>query len=289
MKFVKIPSGSFKMISDKNPRVVQTFEDTEVDLQFTEFEITDTPVTNADFKRFVAETGYVTESERIGSSFVFWKLVDPQDEDKAESLVTLPWWKVVKGADWRHPFGQHSSIAKMDDYPVTHVSRNDALAYCEWSGTRLPSEAEWEYAARGGNFEDNRPWGSYLHKGEKYFANYWQGNSKPHSISEAYKYDSIADGYLGVAPTHAFAPNNYGLYQVIGNVWEWCSNKLNVSITYFGKNSGIEIWQNNLSQSTQTYAFKGGCFLCKAPRVDLRDGTSADTGSCSVGFRVIKI
>jgi len=288
MRFVKIPAGKFEMISDQNPRVLQTLEDERVKLEFKEFKMSDTPVTNSDFKEFVNDTGYVTDAEKIGSSFVFWMLVNPKDDEKSISLPTLPWWKVVKGANWKHPYGPHSSIKDMKYYPVVHISRSDAIEFCKWSNTRLPSEAEWEYAARGGNYINDRPWGDFLHKGNKYFANFWQGNSNSHRMIEGYRVDSQADGYLGLAPVYTYEANEFGLYQTIGNVWEWCSNRLGVSINYFGKYSSDEIWQTNLSRSNRTYSFRGGCFMCKAPRVNLRDGTSADTSACTLGFRVIK-
>src|SRR5690606_1977570 len=126
-----------------------------------------------------------------------------------------PWWRQVEGADWRHPEGPHSHVGDRADHPVIHVSWDDALAYCAWSGTRLPTEAEWERAARGGR-NSEFPWGNELEPGDEHRMNVFQGKF-PQS-------DTAADGYAGTAPVSAYPPNDFGLYNVTGNVWEWCSD-----------------------------------------------------------------
>jgi formylglycine-generating enzyme required for sulfatase activity len=174
----------------------------------SEFSIDATTVTNADFAQFVAATGYVTEAESFGFSAVFHLAVQADDEDIMGPAAGTPWWLGVRGADWAHPGGRRSHIDDLLDHPVVHVSWNDAAAYCGWTGRRLPTEAEWECAARGGIEGARFPWGDEL--GDEWQCNIWQGAFPRHNTG--------ADGWLTTAPVRSYSPNGYGLWQPVGNV-----------------------------------------------------------------------
>jgi formylglycine-generating enzyme required for sulfatase activity len=173
-------------------------------------------VSNAQFAAFVEQTGHVSEAERFGWSFVFAGLL-PEEFPPTRGVARAPWWRQVEGADWRRPEGPQSSLDGRLDHPVVHVSWNDAQAYCEWAGGRLPTEAEWEYAARGGLEGKPFPWGNELEPGGEHRMNVWQG--------EFPSENTCADGFFGTCPVDAFAPNGYGLHNMTGNVWEWCENR----------------------------------------------------------------
>ena len=172
-------------------------------------------VTNVAFARFVDATGWQTDAERFGWSFVFGGLL-PDDFPDTRAVAQAPWWRQVEGASWRHPEGPQSDVEARADHPVVHVSWHDAQAYCAWSGTRLPTEAEWERAARGGLEGHAFPWGDDLEPGGEHRMNVFQGEFPGGNTG--------ADGYLGTAPVDAYEPNGLGLHNVTGNVWEWCSD-----------------------------------------------------------------
>ena len=172
-------------------------------------------VSNADFARFVEATEHVTEAERFGWSFVFGGLL-PDDFPPTRGVAHAPWWRQAEGADWRRPEGPQSDLDGRLDHPVVHVSWNDVQAYCTWAGKRLPTEAEWEYAARGGLEGKLFPWGDELEPGGEHRMNVWQG---------AFPADNTAaDGFYGTCPVDAFPPNGFGLHNMTGNVWEWCAD-----------------------------------------------------------------
>ncbi|WP_173084521.1 formylglycine-generating enzyme family protein [Phytohabitans rumicis] len=173
-------------------------------------------VTNTEFAAFVEDAGYVTGAERHGWSFVFDGLVPDELRRHAQRPPTAPWWCRVDGATWRHPEGGDSTIGERMDHPAVHVDHFDALAYCEWAGLRLPTEAEWEYAARGGLVQARYPWGDELTPDGVHRCNIWQGRFPVANTMD--------DGFLGTAPADSYPPNGYGLYNMAGNVWEWCAD-----------------------------------------------------------------
>jgi formylglycine-generating enzyme required for sulfatase activity len=180
------------------------------------FDIDVTTVTNADFGDFVKATGYVTDAERLGSSAVFHLAVEADPEDIAGVAGGIGWWLDVRGADWAHPTGRRSDVRQLADHPVVQVSWNDANAYCRWAGRRLPTEAEWEYASRGGIEGARYPWGDAAVDDGGWRANIWQGDFP---VS-----NDLNDGWLLTAPVRSYEPNGYGLFQTVGNVWEWCAD-----------------------------------------------------------------
>ncbi|MEJ6395887.1 formylglycine-generating enzyme family protein [Gymnodinialimonas sp. 2305UL16-5] len=242
------------------------------------FRIGTTAVTNAQFAAFIAETGYVTEAERFGWSFVFWSQV-PAAAAATQGVRDVEWWRRVDGATWRHIHGPGGIPAEdLPDHPVVHVSWNDARAYAMWIGGRLPSEAEWEHAARGGLGDVRFPWGDREPDDVTHFpCNIWQGRFP--------QTNSCADGYETTAPAHAFAPNGYGLYNLVGNVWEWTSEPFRIR-------SQRRAAKARQAQMTGYKLAKGGSFLCHKSycyryRIAARTGNSPDSTTTHTGFRVV--
>lgn len=230
-------------------------------MTFETFEIDATEVTNKQFAEFVNATGYVTDAEKPQPGFD-----TPGGAVFQTPKATNPsWWEFVSGANWRHPEGPNSSIDGRDTDPVVQVSFNDALAYANWKGRRLPTEAEWEYAAKGGA-ETLYVWGEELTPNGTPHANIWQGAFPVQNTEE--------DGYFLRAPAGCFPPNNYGLYDMIGNVWEWTAT------TY------------NTPTDTPSHVIKGGSFLC-APnycrryRASARQPQELDFTTNHIGFRTV--
>ncbi|MDX3005498.1 formylglycine-generating enzyme family protein [Kribbella solani] len=181
------------------------------------FRIDATSVTNADFARFVDATEYKTEAEIFGYSAVFHLALAAEPDEVMGPASGTPWWAGVRGADWRHPGGSRSDLDGIEDHPVVQVSWNDTVAYCKWAGRRLPTEAEWEYASRGGLEGARYPWGDELIGDDGiHRCNIWQGEFPRKNTEE--------DGFLTTAPVRTFEPNGYGLWQTVGNVWEWCND-----------------------------------------------------------------
>ncbi len=231
---VWIPGGKFMMGSDDGLADEKPVHEVDVDGFWMDI----TEVTNADFERFVQATNYVTIAERQPKREEFEGLVPDVSVIKEEDLVpssicfnpdfdraTLrkdfpnwPYqlWMMKKGANWRRPNGPDSSIEERRDHPVVHIAWLDAVAYCEWAGKRLPTEAEWEFAARGGLSQQEYPWGHGTQNGDRWLLNIWQGK-----FPEVHE---VSDGFEFTAPVKTFRPNKFGLYDMAGNVWEWCAD-----------------------------------------------------------------
>nr|XP_033782320.1 formylglycine-generating enzyme isoform X2 [Geotrypetes seraphini] len=208
-----ISTGVFTMGTDE-PAIPQDGEAPSRRVHIRHFYMDRYEVSNTEFEKFVTSTGYITEAERFGDSFVFEGLLsETVKRDIHQAVAAAPWWLPVKGANWKHPEGPGSEIHERMDHPVLHVSWRDAVEFCAWAGKRLPTEAEWEYACRGGRENRLFPWGNNLHPNGKHYANIWQGTFPSN--------DSGEDGYTGTAPVTSFPPNGYGMYNMVGNVWEW--------------------------------------------------------------------
>src|SRR6059058_4352413 len=199
---VLLDGGTFRMGSDDAYAYPDDGEGPPHEVALDAFWIDTCAVSNAEYAAFVDATGHVTEAQRLGWSFVFGGLL-PDDHPDTRGVAAAPWWRQVYGATWRQPDGPHSSLHGRLDHPVVHVSHADALAFCAWAGKRLPTEAEWEFAARGGLAAQAFPWGDELEPGGEHRMNVWQGRFPAEN--------DLADGYYGTAPVDAYAPNGYGL------------------------------------------------------------------------------
>ncbi|GAA5074248.1 formylglycine-generating enzyme family protein [Lysobacter panacisoli] len=297
---VRIEGGAFTMGSDEHYPEERPAHRVSVD----GFWIDRHAVTNREFARFVEATGHVTLAE---------KPADPADYPDADpamlapaSVVFVPppgrvdlrnhfnWWQYIPGADWRHPRGPESSLEGLEDHPVVHVAYEDALAYAQWAGKDLPTEAEWEFAAKGGADGTEFAWGDELVPGGRHMANTWQGEFPWQAQPE--------DGFLWTAPVGSFDPNGYGLYDMIGNVWEWTSDwyqehgqiQQHACCTLQNPRGGereASIDANNAARIPRR-VMKGGSHLC-APnycrryRPAARMAQPVDTSTCHVGFRCV--
>ena len=234
-------------------------------------------VTNARFAQFVKQTGYVTEAERYGDSFVFNGLL-PEDDFFDKAVVAAPWWRAVTGACWHNPTGTRYPSRAIADHPVVHISWHDAMAFAKWAGGRLPNEAEWEHAARGGQGDVIFSWGNDEPDDDKQiYCNIWQGSFPDHN--------SCADGHFGTAPVQAFSPNPYGLYQMCGNVWEWTSQAF--------KTRSMSQKARRFHADKAGYKItKGGSFLCHKSycyryRIAARSSNSPESTTSHQGFRLV--
>jgi formylglycine-generating enzyme required for sulfatase activity len=241
------------------------------------FAIDETAVTNADFGAFVAATGYTTEAERFGFSAVFDGLVRAVPGDVLNRVPGAPWWLAVRGADWRHPHGPASSLDGLADHPVVQISWHDAQAYCRWAGARLPTEAEWEYAARGGLEGRRFAWGDVLQVDDGWPCNIWQGTFPTSNTAE--------DGFVGTAPVRSYPANGFGLFEVAGNVWEWCADWF--SPTYYAASPDVD---PRGPGSGTARVLRGGSFLCHDSychryRVAARSSNTPDSAASNIGFR----
>jgi len=276
-----VPAGRFLMGDSSGDRNPQDGELPLHEVKLDAFRIDATSVTNASFARFVAETGYRTEAEEFGFSAVFHLAVSAPQEDLTGRAPGSPWWIGVRGADWQHPGGAGSTIVGMEDHPVVHVSWNDAQAYCRWAGRRLPTEAEWEYAARGGLEGKKFPWGDEEVDEGGWRANIWQGSFPTHN--------SLEDGYLTTAPTRSFEPNGYGLWQPVGNVWEWCEDWF--SPDYYRHSP---ITRPAGPERGQARVLRGGSYLCHISycnryRNSARSQNTPDSSMGNAGFRTVAL
>jgi sulfatase modifying factor 1 len=234
-------------------------------------------VTNERFSAFVSATGYRSDAERFGWSFVFRGLLPPYVT--GDHLPEASWWIKVDGACWSAPEGPGSTISERLDHPVAHASWNDATAFAAWSGGRLPTEVEWEHAAKAGNAIARFPWGDEEPDDETAdLCNIWQGNFPFENTA--------ADGFVGTAPVNSFWPNKFGLYNMSGNVWEWCVDQFRVRSLAMAAKA-----RNRVATSNRERTMKGGSFLCHRSscyryRVAARIGQSPDTSASNTGFRV---
>lgn len=246
------------------------------------FAIDRDPVTNRQFSDFVKTTGYQTEAEVYGWSFVFWMQIPRLrfHELVEDTVAATPWWCKVPGAKWDAPEGLGSDIADRQDHPVVHVSWNDALSFAQWCGKRLPTEAEWEYAARGGLEQKLYPWGDVLCPDGQHLCNIWQGQFPNQDMAE--------DGFAGTCPVDAFPANGYGIHSITGNTWEWCSD-------WFATTHSMQAPIDNPTgpKSGTSRVMKGGSFLCHRSycnryRVAARTCNTPDSTASNIGFRCAK-
>jgi formylglycine-generating enzyme required for sulfatase activity len=241
------------------------------------FRVAPHAVSNSEFGEFAEATGHVTDAERYGWSFVFGGLL-PDDFPPTRGVAQSPWWRQVEGACWRRPEGPQSDIDGRENHPAVHVSWNDAQAFCAWSDTRLPTEAEWEYAARGGRSGERFPWGAEREPAGEHRMNVFQGRFPGENTS--------ADGYAGTAPVDAFEPNGFGLHNVTGNVWEWCADWFDAS--YYASSPAGD---PKGPASGSHRVMRGGSYMCHVSycnryRVDSRSANEPDSSTGNLGFRV---
>jgi formylglycine-generating enzyme required for sulfatase activity len=328
---VWIPGGEFSMGSEASidslcglpglTRDAQPIHRVRVD----GFWMDATEVTNEQFEKFVQATGYITIAERTPTQEEF--PTAPPENLIAGSTVFTPtaepvplndlyqWWRYEKGANWRHPLGAHSDLKGSEKYPVVHIAYDDAVAYAKWAGKRLPTEAEWEFAARGGLERSSYPWGDELKPGGKWMANTYQG--------EFPTKDAGSDGFVGIAPVAQFPPNGYGLYDMAGNVWEWCNDwyradtyarraYLRIPSSVGAEVTRLKLFRDESSLSGVAHnpqgpdipfdpteptekkrVHRGGSFLCTDQyctryMVGTRGKGEVTTGSNHLGFRCVK-
>ncbi|WP_221583515.1 formylglycine-generating enzyme family protein [Microbacterium sp. G2-8] len=275
----RVPAGSFLMGDQSGDRNPGDGELPVHEVRLDAFSIDATTVTNDAFAAFVDATGYRTEAETFEFSAVFHLALTAPDEDVLGVPPQTPWWRGVRGADWRRPGGAGSSIDGLGDHPVVHVSWNDAVAYCEWAGRRLPTEAEWEYAARGGIAGAKYPWGDAEVDAGGWRANIFQGSFP--------RENTLEDGFLTTAPVRTFEPNGYGLWQPVGNVWEWCAD-------WFDPRTYAASPAENPTGPERGGAriLRGGSYLCHISycnryRNAARSQNTPDSSMGNAGFRTV--
>ena len=264
---VQIPAGPFSMGTNNALAYPADGEGPKRIVELDEFWIDETAVTNQSFAQFVEATGYITEAELTGWSFVPAFLLSEQDEQYLVGQSgDTPWWVGVTAANWRQPLGPSSSTTDIQSHPVTHISWRDANAFAQWNGKRLPTEAQWEKAARGGLDNSLYAWGDDLIVDGQHMCNIWQGDFPT--------FNSAQDGHLGTAPVHSFEPNGYGLYNVCGNVWEWTADS----------------WNN--TDLADNKVIKGGSFMCHDSycnryRLSARTSHPKNGFTAHIGFRCV--
>jgi len=277
----EIPAGTFAMGNDGPDAVPGDGEGPVRSVALSEFAIGATTVTNAEFADFVRATRYITEAERHGSSFVFYlQLPEAQRATAPQVVAGLPWWVPVEHASWQRPEGPGSHVRERLGHPVVHVSWNDAQAYCAWLGTRLPSEAEWERAARGALEGRRFAWGDDLFDAAGVpRANVFRGQFP----------NAPAPGWQpGPVDARSGAPNGFGLYNVCGNVWEWCADAFDAGVLPSTRTADPAI-----TSSVGRRAMRGGSFLCHDSycnrcRVAARGSNTPDSAASNIGFRVVR-
>ncbi|SDL01128.1 formylglycine-generating enzyme family protein [Streptomyces indicus] len=261
---VELPGGTFRMGTEDADANPGDGEGPVREVTVAPFAIDAYALTNARFAAFVEQTGYRTEAESFGWSYVFAKFLPGRLRGASRRPPETPWWCAVENAAWNGPEGPGSDLNDRWDHPVVHLTWHDAQAYCRWAGARLPTEAEWEYAARGGLDQARYPWGDELTPGGRHRCNIWQGPFPFRNTEE--------DGFAGTAPVHAFAANGFGLYNVAGNVWEWTA----------------DLWEEG---DPGRRSMRGGSYLCHDSycnryRVAARTANTADSSAGNLGIRL---
>lgn len=237
-------------------------------------------VSNGEFAEFVMATGYISEAKKFGNSFVMDYFLSKEVSDSiSQAVAGAQWWLPVKGATWRKPEGKDSNIDDRWNHPVVHVSWNDAVQFCQWKGKRLPTEAEWEYACRGGKQDRLYPWGNKFKPKEEFRANIWQGKFPKENLKE--------DGYASTCEVDKFKQNKFGLYNMVGNVWEWTHD-------WWGTAHSQKPQKDPVGPSYgNDKVKKGGSFMCSKKfcyryRCSARDKNTADSSASNLGFRCAK-
>lgn len=281
---VPIPGGEFRMGGNDPDGFPDDGEGPVRTVRLSPYLIDATVVTNRQFATFVKATGYVTEAERFGWSFVFHLFVGrKQSRHVIDAAVPgAPWWLPVWGATWRHPEGPGSAVVDRSQHPVVHVSWRDAMAYAAWAGKRLPTEAEWECAARGGLDQARYAWGDDLVPKKRWHCNIWQGRFPTQNTAE--------DGHVGPAPVKSYPPNGFGLYEVAGNVWEWCGDFWSIA-WHAEDRPDTRIDPVGPPRGDQR-VIRGGSYLCHRSycnryRVAARTHNTPDSSSGNTGFRCV--
>uniref|UniRef100_A0A3P9I090 Formylglycine-generating enzyme n=1 Tax=Oryzias latipes TaxID=8090 RepID=A0A3P9I090_ORYLA len=275
-QMVWISGGEFLMGTDK-PGIAADGEGPQRPVHVDSFHMDIHEVNNRQFQSFVRATGYITEAEKFGDSFVFEGIVSEDVKSQiSQAVAAAPWWLPVKGANWKHPEGPDSNITDRMDHPVVQVSWNDASAYCSWVNKRLPTEAEWEFACRGGLKDRLYPWGNKLNPKGQHYANLWQGEFPAHNSAE--------DGYTKTSPVMSFPGNAFGLYDMVGNAWEWTSDWWSVHHTTDHQHNPT----GPLSGTDKVK--KGGSYMCHKSycyryRCAARSQNTPDSSASNLGFR----
>ncbi|MEH7253834.1 formylglycine-generating enzyme family protein [Neobacillus niacini] len=275
-RMIFLQGGTYEMGSSFEDGFHEDFEAPVKTVSVDPFYIDACAVSNAEFQTFVKDTGYITDAEKFGWSFVFQLFLSESLKEVSQSVQNTPWWYAVNGAYWAAPEGPGSSINGKENHPVVHVSWNDSNAYCKWAGKRLPTEVEWEFAARGGLVRKRYPWGNELTPNNIHQCNIWQGGFPYENTGE--------DGFIGTAPVDSYDPNNFGLYNTSGNVWEWCQNHFHDKFAKPNTSYGFNL-------HSQTYkSIRGGSYLCHDSycnryRVAARSANTIESSSGNMGFR----
>ncbi len=307
---VWIPAGTFEQGAVSQDKMAMHYEKPSHTVTVDGFYMDITEVTNAQFSKFIEETNYITTAERT----INWEEMKaqlPEGTPKPHDSILQPgsllfkktktsvpnlydfsqWWKWTIGANWKHPNGKDSSIKGKENHPVVHISFDDAIAYCQWAGKRLPTEAEWEYAARGGKKNNIYFWGNDVTQLSKH-VNSWEG--------EFPVFNTAVDGFEKRAPVKSYPANYFGLYDISGNVWEWTSDWYNTN--YYSELASLNTSIINPQGATEAYnpnspylkekIIKGGSFLCNASycasyRLSSRMGSSTDSSLEHLGFRTV--